>query len=82
MQSTPSSKSSTSSDELRSRYIADCLARGDHKALLLDLLAIIHRDGGHYTELVGLQASIEDAEKKVPLAYRKIASMMFGRRKA
>lgn len=30
---------------------------------LLDLLAIIHRDGGHYTEEVGIDLSIEHAHK-------------------
>jgi len=33
---------------------------------LRDLLAIIHRDGGHYTEEHGLQKSWEDAIIRVP----------------
>ncbi len=34
---------------------------GDHESLLKDLLAVIHRDGGHYTERHGLAKSVQDA---------------------
>ena len=30
-----------------------------------NLLAVIHRDGGHHTARVGLERSLEDAEKAV-----------------
>lgn len=33
------------------------------RAALLDLLAIIHRDGGHHTEDVGVEQSVEDAHQ-------------------
>lgn len=33
---------------------------------LLDLLAIIHRDGGHYTGRYGLRKSVRDAMRIVP----------------
>jgi hypothetical protein len=32
--------------------------------LLLDLLAVLHRDGGHHTDAVGLAQSIEDAKAR------------------
>lgn len=34
-----------------------------HKTPLLNLLAIIHRDGGHYTEKHGVKKSAADASK-------------------
>jgi hypothetical protein len=36
-----------------------------HTALLLSLLAVIHRDGGHHTADVGLEQSVKDAMEKV-----------------
>lgn len=33
--------------------------------LLRELLAVIHRDGGHHTEKVGLANSVFDAEQKI-----------------
>ena len=36
-----------------------------YKHILQNLLAIIHRDGGHYTEEHGLEKSVEDAIKVV-----------------
>lgn len=56
MQSTPTSKSSTSSDV-------------DYKALLEELLAAIHRDGGQFTKLAGLMTSLQEAHKKVESTY-------------
>lgn len=35
----------------------------EHKAALLDLLAIIHGDGGHHTSEVGVEQSVEDAHQ-------------------
>lgn len=37
------------------------LALGSRDAAVLDLLAVIHRDGGHHTEAVGFAQSIQDA---------------------
>ena len=34
-----------------------------HNRLLLDLLAIIHRDGGHYTKKFGLKRSVAEAKR-------------------
>lgn len=56
MQSTPTSKSSTSNEP--------------HEAMLLELLAIIHRDGGQYTKIVGLEGSYKDAKAKVEALLR------------
>jgi hypothetical protein len=36
-----------------------------YKGNLLNLLAVIHRDGGHYTDKHGVDKSIDDAERKV-----------------
>lgn len=74
----PTSKSSTSSDSwtlARRQLIADCIEKDDYKRLLLELLAVIHRDGGHYTELVGLQTSVEQAEHLIPETYRRLAAL-------
>lgn len=61
----PSSRSLTSSKggigDAQIRHIRKLAAEGDHLSLLRDLLAIIHRDGGHYTELAGLDYSVIDA---------------------
>ena len=32
-----------------------------YKRKLLDILAVTHRDGGHYTSLVGVEKSVDDA---------------------
>lgn len=61
----PNSKSSTSSDALRRSYLEKRAAEGDYQTLLYDLLAVIHRDGGHYTALAGLAVSVEDAMELV-----------------
>jgi len=37
----------------------------DYKRLLLNLLAIIHRDGGHYTGEHGVEKSVKDATQRV-----------------
>lgn len=49
-------------------YCGDHKARGDEEEdrdnameMLGNLLAVIHRDGGHHTTEVGLEQSIEDA---------------------
>lgn len=32
-----------------------------YRDLLLNLLAVVHRDGGHHTEAVGVEQSVKDA---------------------
>ena len=48
----------------------DALRKG-----LLDLLAVVHRDGGHHTEAVGTRQSVVDAELAVH-ALRKDAARL------
>lgn len=61
----PTSKSLTSSDEAQLLLYREKAAEGDHLFLLKELLAICHGDGGQYTELVGLEYSVLDAEIRV-----------------
>jgi hypothetical protein len=42
---------------------------GDAPTMLRNLLARIHRDGGHHTEKVGLARSVYDADKRVALLH-------------
>ena len=37
----------------------------DYKNLLMNLLAVIHRDGGHYVDKHGVVKACSDAEKIV-----------------
>jgi len=37
----------------------------NHKDALLDLLAVIHRDGGQYVANHGLEKAIKDAEDQI-----------------
>lgn len=71
MPSTPTSKSSTSSD----------LTQADYKKLLEELLAEIHRDGGQFTKIAGLMTSLEEAHKKVIGMRKKLTSLLYGARK-
>ena len=43
-----------------------------HKELLLNLLATIHRDGGHYVDDHGVEKATEDAMKKVVAWIHKV----------
>lgn len=43
-----------------------------YEKLLNDLLAVLHRDGGHYLEEYGFEKSIEDAIIKVLKHYHAI----------
>jgi hypothetical protein len=45
--------------------IMGSVTRADVLPMLLNLLARIHRDGGHHTEEVGLATSVFDADKRV-----------------
>jgi hypothetical protein len=40
----------------------------NYKAMLDELLAVVHRDGGQYTILVGYDLSIKDAVLKIQFA--------------
>jgi len=75
----PSSRSSTSNkdawDEQRRQHLLSLAAEGDNRALLLELLATIHRDGGQYTELTGVAVSVQDAEKLVLALYKDNAAL-------
>jgi len=44
----------------------------EFKNLLLDLLAVLHRDGGHYTANHGIEKSIKEAKIKYLTAVHKI----------
>lgn len=57
----PSMKSSSLIEEPYKKLLQEKAAEGDHLFLLTELLAVIHRDGGQYTVLVGLPLSVEDA---------------------
>lgn len=41
------------------------MTQPNYKLLLLGLLARIHRDGGRYTMLHGVEKSVKDADLKV-----------------
>lgn len=71
----PSSKSLTSSRSDYGRAVAHCVKNEDYEALLLDLLATVHRDGGQYTTLTGLCVSFLDAKAEVEDLYRRNASL-------
>lgn len=45
----------------------------DADRAIRDLLAVIHRDGGHHTEAVGLDQSITDAQAAVCELKRELA---------
>lgn len=57
----PTMKSSTLIEPTYKALLQKLAAEGDYLSLLNELLAVIHRDGGHYTILVGVPASVEDA---------------------
>lgn len=72
----PSLPSSTSSNrDLDTMFVRSLIEQDDHKGLLLNLLAVIHRDGGHYTELAGLETSVVDAFRIVPALFGDIAAL-------
>ncbi len=57
----PSSRSSTSNSRLS--YFQALVANEDYKALLVEVLSYLHRDGGQYTALAGYAVSVEDGIK-------------------
>ena len=46
----------------------------DYEHHLKELLAIIHRDGGHYTEKHGIEKSVKDA---ITIIYRNMEKAEF-----
>ena len=57
----PTSKSSTSINSLHRILLQQMAKDGDYKAMLNELLAVVHRDGGQYTALCGHATAVEDA---------------------
>jgi 23S rRNA G2069 N7-methylase RlmK/C1962 C5-methylase RlmI len=57
----PTSKLSTLSSDPPTYALAKMVETEDYKGLLDHLLAVIHRDGGHYTVLTGYGVSMVDA---------------------
>lgn len=57
------------------RFVDGLVEKEDYKELLLNLLAVIHRDGGHYTQLAGLPTSVIDAFRIVPELYGDNAAL-------
>ena len=43
----------------------------NYKNLLMNLLAVIHRDGGHYVDKHGVVKACSDAEEKVLVERRE-----------
>ena len=84
MPSTPTSKLSTLSKEELAKAelnrVAKLVTDADYRSLLIELLAVIHRDGGQYTNLAGLAVSFVDAEAKVINDRKKLSSMLFSRK--
>ena len=75
----PTLKYSTSIDEGFKRVASMKAVDQDYKWLLDQLLALIHRDGGQYTTLVGYADSVNDAIDKV-VSTRKELSMRLHRK--
>jgi len=55
-------KSNAANEELAAEAIAQ---RDEYKRQLQELLAVIHRDGGHHTAARGIDLSCLDAQEKV-----------------
>ena len=73
MQSLPSSTPSEP-DELTS-VVAYNVDRFDYRALLITLLAVVHRDSGQYTELAGWTCSVVDALRIVDALHKDNAAL-------
>ena len=74
----PTSKSSISSErKLRRQHLQRLADDLNYKALLGELLAVLHRDGSQYTTLAGYVASIEDAEHNYYDLRRKYDAVCF-----
>jgi hypothetical protein len=77
----PNSKSLTSNDESYRRLIYSLAENADYRALLIELLAVIHRDGGQYTQLTGLAVSVEDAITRIHDMRLEIQNLFNARKK-
>ena len=75
----PTSKSSTSSLDAHAlsyrSIVHERLDQKDYRWLLGELLAVIHRDGGHYTAIAGEEVSFLDAMEHIPELYRRNAAL-------
>ena len=72
----PNSPSSTlNSPDFLGRVVASKVIAKDHEWLLLNLLAVAHRDGGQYTELAGLATSVVDALRIVDALHKDNAAL-------
>lgn len=77
----PTSKSLISNNPLRRLFIDQCVEGGDYKQLLIELLAVVHRDGGQYTQLAGFATSVEDAIARVEEMRMEITNLFNARKK-
>ncbi len=77
----PTSKSLISNNPLRRVLIESCVEGGDYKQLLIELLAVVHRDGGQYTQLAGFATSVEDAIMRVEEMRMEITNLFNARKK-
>ncbi len=77
----PTSKSLISNNPLRRVLIESCVEGGDYKQLLIELLAVVHRDGGQYTQLAGFATSVEDAIIRVEEMRMEITNLFNARKK-
>jgi len=71
----PTSKSSTSIDGNYQKLIQQLVASEDWRALLIELLAVAHRDGGQYTQLAGVAVSMEDAINRLNYERQELAKL-------
>ena len=67
----PTSKSSILTEDDYSQLLKEKATEGDHLYLLIELLSVIHRDGGQFTLLAGLATSVEEAMAEVRKLHRK-----------
>lgn len=77
----PTTKLSTSINPLHKLLLETMVSEGDYKALLNELLAVIHRDGGQYTELAGFAVSVEEAIVRVTEMRMEIQNLFNERKK-
>ena len=77
----PTSKSSTSSDDFQRAIFEKKAAEGDYLFLLNELLAVCHRDGGHYTALAGHAVSVQDAMRLIPELFSARTELARSRRR-
>lgn len=80
----PTSKSSTSNEEttrpIRAHYLSWAV-QDDYKAMLDELLSVVHMDGGQYTTLAGYAVSLEDAVTRVTTVRRELSRLQMKMKK-